>query len=294
VSEIDTISNTDIDMRSKRRILVKMAKGNSSLRDIIDEVSDWISELTTERAEAAVFGTLSSERVARNQRKMRYGTTEPSTIAGSILLADTKKTDAITTRGNYSKQSEAVVRMPCFDWLRKKVLGGHERGCKYHKCRFPHDVVITDAVKKAYSCMNCGKFMCNGAHPNSRFQMCDNKSMASDIKKTDTKRTGTKKAQALLASGGAPASAGNGLSYDELLSIIQSLPGAQEHMLAIKGDHVSPMPALTETPKSTSGANTRMEILKALQVKAFETGKRTSWGKGKTKGSRATAEEDDV
>ena len=55
------------------------------------------TKLVTERAEAAVFGTLSSERVARNQRKMRYGTTEPSTIAGSILLADTKKTDAITT-----------------------------------------------------------------------------------------------------------------------------------------------------------------------------------------------------
>jgi hypothetical protein len=110
-----------------------------------------------------------------------------------------------------------------------------------------------------------------------------------------SKQAGPKKGQTLLASGGGgPAAIGDGLSYDDLLSIIQSFPGAREHMLAIKGDHVSPMPALTETPKSTSGANTRMEILKALQVKAFETGKRTNWGKGKTKGSRAAAEEDDV
>jgi hypothetical protein len=292
VSDIDTVSNIDLEMRSKRRSLVKMAKCDSSLRDIIEEVSNWVSELTTERAEAVVFGTLSSDKAVKNQRKSRYGT-EPNTDIGSIFITDARTSDAIIVRGKGSSNQtkSSLSRLPCFSWLRKKVLGGNEPGCTNRSCRFPHDVAITDAIKKAFSCPKCKSFLCNGAHPIARLQICEQKMSVSSA----SKQAGPKKGQTLLASGGGgPAAIGDGLSYDDLLSIIQSFPGAREHMLAIKGDHVSPMPALTETPKSTSGANTRMEILKALQVKAFETGKRTNWGKGKTKGSRAAAEEDDV
>ena len=77
--------------------------------------------------------------------------------------------------------------------------------------------------------------------------------------------SGAKKDQALLASGGGGAAPApeDLVSYDEMVSIMQTFAGGS-------------------TARGT-GANARLEIMKALQEKAFENGKKL-WGKGKGKG----------
>lgn len=155
--------------RDQRALLIEKVEHTKSLREAISLMSLWHSKDVTANAQNRVFAALSAPQTSVKGRPTRYDESNFTGIDTLMLVGQAK--DAKDGAGGAGGARRSAI---CFINLRHANRVDSQPCSRGAACRFSHETTLTQPERNAFTCKQCGKFLCNGARP-SKFASCEHK-----------------------------------------------------------------------------------------------------------------------